>query len=78
MIYVHFSGQSGGSTGLKNEHKSLTKLTFCLNKKLNFVNDFLKNIAVLQILIPEYYFEFLEKPSFFDYIRNIPIFLKIV
>ena len=52
MIYVHFSGQSGGSTGLKNEHKSLTKLTFCLNKKLNFVNDFLKNIAVLQILIP--------------------------
>ena len=31
----------GGSTGLKNEHKSLTKLTFCLNKKLNFVNDFL-------------------------------------
>ena len=54
MIYVHFSGQSGGSTGLKNEHKSLTKLTFCLNKKLNFVNDFLKNIAVLQILIPEY------------------------
>ena len=54
MIYVHFSGQSGGSTGLKNEHKSLTKLTFCLNKKLNFVNDFLKNSAVLQILIPEY------------------------